>query len=146
MCNRVFKLNDVKAYQIMKPIDQIYALEANKTLGELKDAIINSRFSRIAVYNKNPRDFVGVVQHRILLREIAKDNYTARVKDFMSEPIFVNCETKADALLAKFQVYHQHLFIVQDSSGKDVGLVTMEDVLEELFGEIYDEKDIAEKG
>ncbi len=146
LCNRVFKLNDVKAYQIMKPIDQIYALEANKTLGELKDAIINSRFSRIAVYNKNPKDFVGVVQHRILLREIAKDNYTARVRDFMSEPIFVNCETKADALLAKFQVYHQHLFIVQDSSGKDVGLVTMEDVLEELFGEIYDEKDIAEKG
>jgi len=142
LCNRVFKLNDVRAAQIMRPIDQIYALPADKSLGELKDAIINSRFSRIAVYDKDPRDFVGTVQHRILLREIAKDNYKAHIRDFMSEPIFVNWFTKADALLEKFQAYQQHLFIVQDAEGKDVGLVTMEDVLEELFGEIYDEKDI----
>src|SRR3990167_9032127 len=67
LCNRVFKLNDVRAVQIMKPIDQIYALPGGKTLEEVKDAIINSRFSRIAVYNKNPLDIVGIVQHRILL-------------------------------------------------------------------------------
>ena len=142
LCNRVFKLNDVRAAQIMKPMDQIYALPAHKTLADVKEDIINSRFSRIAVYDKDPLDIVGTVQHRILLREIAKDNYQAHVRDFMKEPIFVNWFTKADALLEKFQVYHQHLFIVQDSKGKDVGLVTMEDVLEELFGEIYDEKDV----
>ena len=142
LCNRVFKLNDVRAVQIMKPMDQIYTLPAHQTLADVKEDIINSRFSRIAVYDKDPLDIVGTVQHRILLREIAKDNYQAHVRDFMREPIFVNWFTKADALLEKFQAYHQHLFIVQDSKGKDVGLVTMEDVLEELFGEIYDEKDI----
>jgi len=142
LCNRVFKLNDVRAMQIMKPMDQIYAIPADKTLADVKEDIINSRFSRIAVYDKDPLDIVGTVQHRILLREIAKDNYQAQVKDFMTDPIFVNWFTKADALLEKFQAYHQHLFIVQDSKGKDVGLVTMEDVLEELFGEIYDEKDV----
>jgi len=142
LCNRVFKLNDVRAVQIMKPMEQIYALPARKTLADVKEDIINSRFSRIAVYDKDPLDIVGTVQHRILLREIAKDNYQAQVKDFMTDPIFVNWFTKADALLEKFQAYHQHLFIVQDSKGKDVGLVTMEDVLEELFGEIYDEKDV----
>ncbi len=142
LCNRVFKLNDIRAVQIMKPMDQIYALPADKTLADVKEDIINSRFSRIAVYDKDPLDIVGTVQHRILLREIAKDNYRAKVRDFMTEPIFVNWFTKADGLLEKFQAYHQHLFIVQDSKGKDVGLVTMEDVLEELFGEIYDEKDI----
>lgn len=146
LCNRVFKLNDVRAAQIMKPIDQIYALPANKTLAEVKDAIINSRFSRIAVFNTNPLDIVGMVQQRVLLREIAKDNYSAYVRDFMTEPIFVNWFSKADALLAKFQAYNQHLFVVQDSQGKDVGLVTMEDVLEELFGEIYDEKDVVADG
>ena len=142
LCNRVFKLNDVRAAQIMKPIDQIYALPADKALEEVKAAIINSRFSRIAVYDKDPLDIVGMVQHRILLREIAKDNYKAKVKDFMVDPIFVNWFTKADSLLEKFQAYNQHLFIVQDADNKDVGLVTMEDVLEELFGEIYDEKDM----
>ncbi len=142
LCSRVFKLNDVRAVQIMKPIEQIYALPANKTLKEVKAAVINSRFSRIAVYDKDPLDIVGLVEQRILLREIAKDNYEARVRDFMTDPIFVNWFMKADALLEKFQAYHQHLFIVQDSNNKDVGLVTMEDVLEELFGEIYDEKDV----
>ncbi len=144
LCNRVFKLNDVRAMQIMKPIDQIYALPAGKTLEEVKAAIINSKFSRIAIYDKDPLDIVGTVQHRILLREIAKDNYKALVRDFMIKPIFVNWFTKADTLLERFQAYQQHLFIVQDSKGKDVGLVTMEDVLEELFGEIYDEKDVVQ--
>lgn len=146
LCRRVFRLNDLRAFQIMKPIDQIYALPSAKTLGELRETIIDSRFSRIAVYDKNPKDIVGMVQHRVLLREIAKDNYNECVKDFMTEPIFVNWFTKADELLEKFQAYNQHLFIVQDTNGKDVGLVTMEDVLEELFGEIYDEKDIVPKG
>lgn len=142
LCNRVFKLNDVRAVQIMRPIEQIYALQADKTLQEVKDSIINSKFSRIAIYANDPKDVVGMVQQRVLLREIAKDNYNAKVRDFMVEPIFVNWFTKADALLEKFQETHQHLFVVQDSMKKDVGLVTMEDVLEELFGEIYDETDI----
>lgn len=145
LCNRVFKLNDRRAFQIMKPIDQIYAIPANKTLGELREEIINSRYSRIAIYDKDPMDFIGTVQHRVLLREIAKDNYNALVREFMTVPIFVNWFTKADELLQKFQSYHQHLFIVQDTHGKDVGLVTMEDVLEELFGEIYDEKEVRPK-
>ncbi len=142
LCNRVFKLNDLKAHQMMKPMNRIYALPARKTLREMRDAIINSRYSRIAVYDKDPLDFVGIVQHRILLREIAKDNYDVLVRNFMTPPIFVDHMTKADALLEKFQTYRQHLFIVQDEKGKDVGLITMEDVLEELFGEIYDEKDL----
>lgn len=142
LCKRVFRLNDVRAYQVMRPISQIYALPAEKTLSDLKENIINSRFSRIAVYDKDPSDFVGMVQQRVLLREIARDNYEAKVRDFMTDPIFVRHETKADALLEKFQAFHQHLFIVQDDAGKDIGIVTMEDVLEELFGEIYDERDI----
>ncbi|MBF0523344.1 MAG: HlyC/CorC family transporter [Candidatus Omnitrophica bacterium] len=143
LCSRVFRLNDIRAVQIMKPIDGIFALEANKTLGEIKEAIISCRYSRVAVYDKDPKDFVGVVQQRVLLREIAKDNYSSKVRDFMQDPIFVSWFTKADTLLEKFQAHNQHLFIVQDARGKDVGLITMEDVLEELFGEIYDEKDIA---
>lgn len=142
LCTRVFKLNDVRAFQVMRPIAQIFALPGEKKLGEIKDEIIDSRFSRIAVYDKNPFDFVGVVEHRLLLRHIARDNYEAKVKEFMTPPIFVNHMVKADALLQKFQAYSQHLFIVQDDNGKAIGLVSMEDVLEELFGEIYDEKDM----
>jgi CBS domain containing-hemolysin-like protein len=143
LCNRVFKLNDLVAGQIMRPIDELYTLPADKTLGDLKINIINSSYSRIGVYDRDPRNIIGVVQQRLLLREIAKDNYSQKIRDFMMNPIFVSANTKADDLLKKFQLYSQHLFIVRDSAKKHIGIVTMEDVLEELFGEIYDEKDRA---
>ena len=141
LCNKVFKLNDVKAHHIMKNIGQIYALPSGQSLIEAKDSILNSQYSRIAAYENDVSNIVGVCQQRILLREIAKDNYDAKVKDFMTQPIFVDENEKADDLLTKFQANHQHLFIVKDKDGKNIGIVSMEDVLEELFGEIYDEKD-----
>lgn len=145
LCNRVFKLNDLKASQMMKPIDSIYAFGSDKSLSEIKEEIINSPYSRIAIYDKDISNIVGVCQQRILLREIAKDNYEAKVKGFMSIPIFVDENDKADKLLEKFQAYHQHLFIVQNSKKQNIGILTMEDVQEELFGEIYDEKDFSDK-
>jgi CBS domain containing-hemolysin-like protein len=141
LCNRVFKLNDLKASQMMKPISQIFALEAGLNLLQAKDAIINSPYSRIAVYEKDITNIVGICQQRQLLREIAKDNYEARVRDFMVGPIFVNEAERADGLLEKFQSWRQHLFIVRNKFGRNIGIISMEDVLEELFGEIYDEKD-----
>lgn len=142
LCNRVFKLNDVRAFQVMRPISQIFALPGDKTLEELKDPIIDSRFSRIGVYGKDPTDIVGVVENRILLRHISRNNTNIFIKEFMTKPIAVHHMAKADAILEKFLAYNQHFFVVQDDNNKTIGLVTMEDVLEELFGEIYDERDM----
>jgi len=141
LCNKVFKLNDLRAHHMMKPIDQIYGLPVNQKLIEAKEEILNSPYSRIAVYDRDTSNIVGISQQRVLLREIAKDNYEAMIKDFISRPIFVNENEKADELLNKFQAYHQHLFIVRDKSGRNIGVISMEDILEELFGEIYDERD-----
>jgi len=121
LCNRVFKLNDIRAAQIMKPIDGIYAIEASKTLAEVKDMVIHSRYSRIAVFDKDPHDFVGVVQQRVLLREMAKDNDKAHVRDFMQAPIFVSWFMKADTLLEKFQMTNQHFLLFRTLEGKTWG-------------------------
>ena len=86
LCNRVFKLNDLKASQMMKPIENIYALKADKLLSEAKDMIINSPYSRIAIYEKDISNIIGTCQQRLLLREIAKDNYRARVKILCQGP------------------------------------------------------------
>ncbi len=143
LINRVFKLNDLRAYQMMKPISQICGIPYEKSLRELKNEIIDAPYSRLAVYaGGDIRNIVGVCRHRVLLREIAKDNYDAMVRDFMRKPIFVDENERADNLLEKFRFYNQHLFIVKNGAGVNVGIITMEDVLEELFGEIYDEKDI----
>ena len=142
LINRVFKLNDLTASQMMKNMDSIYALDGQRTLLEEKERIINSPYSRIVVYQKEPSHIVGICQQRLLLREIANDNYNVQIKNFITEPIFVSGNEKADVLLEKFQSYHQHLFIVREKKAKNIGIITMEDVLEELFGEIYDEKDV----
>jgi len=143
LINRVFKLNDLRASQMMKPIEKICAFPADKTLREAKDEIINAPYSRLAVYEgNNVQNIIGVCQHRKLLREIANDNYDVKIKDCMVRPIFVSENERADNLLDKFRLFNQHLFIVRDSLNKNIGIVTMEDVLEELFGEIYDEKDV----
>jgi len=141
LCNRVFKLNDLKALNMMKPLDGVYRLQADKTLAEAKEPIMNSPYSRIIIYGKDASEVVGISQQRILLRELSRDNYEAQVKAFMTKPIFVSENVKADTLLERFQAYHQHLFVVRDRKGRNIGIISMEDVLEELFGEIYDEKD-----
>tara|TARA_B100000315_G_C14327312_1_gene473641 strand:- start:177 stop:734 length:558 start_codon:yes stop_codon:yes gene_type:complete len=145
LINRVFKLNDLDAHHMMKPIESIYTLDGKKTLLEAKERIIDSPYSRIAVYEKEQSKIVGIAQQRILLREIANDNYEALVKDFITKPVFVKGDEKADGLLDKFRAYHQHIFIVTDAHNNKIGIITMEDVLEELFGEIYDEKDISSR-
>ncbi len=142
LCNKVFLLKNLSSANIMKPLREAYMLPANQTLMELKDKIILSPYNRIVVYEKNPSNIVGIVQHRVLLREMAKDNHDSKINQWMLKPIFVNHVMKLDALMEKFQTFHQHLFVVKDNMGKNIGLVTMEDVLEELFGEIFDEKDI----
>ena len=141
LIHRVFRMNDVKAAEVMTPLEKIYALPAGRTLKELRDEIVSSPHSRIVIYDKNPEKVVGVCQQRMLLRQIADDNYQAKVEEFASSPIFVSQDSRADDLLDMFRAYHQHLFIVQDKKNKNLGIVTMEDVLEELFGEIYDERD-----
>jgi CBS domain containing-hemolysin-like protein len=142
LCNRVFRLKDIRAAHIMKPLREAYMLPANQTLKEVKEKIIASPYNRIVVFDQNASHIVGIVQHRMLLREIARDNDSVKISQLMLKPIFVNHMMKLDALMEKFQTFHQHLFLVRDNLGKNIGLVSMEDVLEELFGEIYDEKDI----
>ena len=143
LINKVFRLNDLRAINIMKPIKDVYMLPASQSLAQAKERIIMSPYNRMIVYEGDRGKIVCTVQHRVLLRELAKNNHESKVADWMLKPIFVNQMMKADVLMERFQNFHQHLFIVQDNLGHDIGVVTMEDVLEELFGEIYDEKDIA---
>lgn len=142
LCNHVFKLNDLRARQIMKPITEVFSVSAQERLKDIKDVVLNASYSRIVVRAGDPQKIIGVVHRNVLLRELARNHDDILIHQLMVKPIYVAATTRADTLLSMFQRYHQHLFVVQDAAEVDAGIVTMEDVLEELFGEIYDEKDI----
>lgn len=141
LIRRVFTLNDLTARDIMTPRTVIEALPANKTIREVSVVLLNKPYSRYPVFEENMDKIVGVVQTSKILTELARDNDKELVSHFMTTPIFVPEKKRVDDLLALFLSTRNHLAVVQDEFGGTTGVVTFEDVLEQLVGEIMDETD-----
>jgi CBS domain containing-hemolysin-like protein len=141
MIDRVFTLNDIPAKKIMTPRTVVYALEAGKTIGELAHEIYNLKSSRLPIYKEDLDTIIGVCNRTDILIALAQDKQTMLIEEFAQKPLTISENTKADELLPLFQKQRSHLAIVQDEFGGTAGIVTLEDVLEQLVGEIVDETD-----
>ncbi len=142
MINRVFMLNDLKAKDIMTPRTVINAIEAEKSLGEIEEDIYESSHSRMPIYEDNLDEIVGICHRRDILTNLAKDKKSRNIKELMnSEVITVKESIKIDRLIPIFQKKRCHLAIVEDEFGGTSGVVTLEDVLEQIIGEVVDEFD-----
>ena len=141
MIDRVFALNDITARKIMTPRTIIQAFPAGKTLGELENEIYELKFSRLPVYSGDLDTIVGVCTRTDLLIALAQDKKNAKIESFAQPALCIHEDMKADELLPLFQKQRHHLAIVQDEFGGTSGIVTLEDVLEQLVGEIVDETD-----
>lgn len=142
MIRRVFRLNDITADDMMTPADRLETIPGDLALGEQRARIIDLRHSRVPVYGDGPEHILGVALTRDLISAIARDEFQATPTDFLQEALRVRNDFAADDLLPLFQQKEQHLAVVEDADGHMVGVVTLEDVLEELVGEITDEKDV----
>jgi len=140
MIQKVFRLNDLTAEDIMTPRTVVEALEYDKTLDEAEDEIYALNHSRLPVY-RGDLGIVGIVHQRNLLIAIGRDQGKKKISDFQEPPVYVSEKMKADELLPFFQKRRCHLAIVRDEFGGTSGVVTLEDVLEQLVGEIVDETD-----
>lgn len=145
MIKNVFKLNDIKSVDIMTPRSFVFALNGEKKLKDIENEISNSRFSRIPIFQKNMDNVIGVLQKDDALKMINEDNLDVLIKELAKKPIFVPKSKRIHELLRVFQKEKQHMAIVVDEYGGTIGVVTLEDVLEELVGEIIDEKEIIEE-
>jgi CBS domain containing-hemolysin-like protein len=146
MIHSVFELSDTFAREVMVPRTDIVFIERHKTLRQALSLGLRSSFSRIPVIGENSDDVVGV----IYLKDIAKRIFEyreaeqqERVEDLMRNPYFVPDSKQADELLRDMQAARVHMAIVVDEYGGTAGLVTIEDILEEIVGEIADEYDNA---
>ena len=140
--SNVLALEVKTAGQIMTPRTVLFTLP---TATSLADAAANEQLfqnSRVPVYDNNPDDIVGIVHRRDILRAAAKDEFDTTLDQLMHPVHFVVETAKLDRLLHTFLEQRQHLVVVTDEFGSVSGIVTLEDVLEEILGrEIVDEFD-----
>ena len=140
----VFSLGDMSVRQVMTPRTDVYALDANARLGDVVDALLESGFSRAPVYEGNLDRVVGVVHGRDILRLVRIGDLNIPVRVAMREPLFVPEQSRAADTLALFKKKQQHLAVVVGELGTVEGVITLEDVIEEIVGDIADEYDDAE--
>ena len=142
MIEGVFELGDTLAREVMVPRTDMVFIEHDKTVRQALNLALRSGFSRVPVVGEGADDVVGVAYLKDLVRkERAVGGDGARVEEVMRPPVFVPESKPVDDLLREMQSSLGHLAIVVDEYGGTAGLVTMEDVLEEIVGEIVDEYD-----
>jgi CBS domain containing-hemolysin-like protein len=141
MIQRVFQLNDLTAADLMTPRIIITYLRGSLTLSECKQEIIASQHTRIIVIEETIDNVVGVVLKDDLLTAMIKGKKEQKITNLVRQVRFVPETIRADKLLQVFQKTREHLAVVLDEYGGVAGVVTLEDVLEVLTGEIVDETD-----
>ena len=141
MIQRVFQLNDLNAADLMSPRVVITSLKGHLTLEECKTEIFTSQHSRILVIDDNIDNVLGLVLKDNLLMALIDQKQNKTVNDLRRDVTFVPDTIRADKLLKVFQENREHLAVVLDEYGGVAGVVTLEDVLEVLTGEIMDETD-----
>lgn len=145
MIHGVFEFPEILAREVMTPRPDIIALEVNTPMQEVVELLIEEGHSRIPVFEENLDNVVGVLLVKDLLPYLAGTRGEAFVlREVLREPYFVPDTKRVSELLAELRTRNVHLAIVIDEFGGTEGLVTLEDLLEEIVGEIYDEYDIAE--
>lgn len=141
LIHKVFRLNDVTAEDIMTPRSAIEALEGDKTLAESENKIYSLSHTRLPIFSSNLDNIMGICLLRDLLTALSRDQKQRKISEFRQRTEIVHQSMRADKLLPFFQKRRGHLVIVEDEYGKMAGVVSLEDVLEELVGEIVDETD-----
>ncbi|MCW2745827.1 MAG: domain containing protein [Mycobacterium sp.] len=137
----VFSIGDTLVREVMVPRPDVVYVEADKTVRQALNLALRSGFSRLPVVGENIDDITGVAYLKDLARWVQEDRPDALVSSMRRDAVYVPDTKPVDALLREMQSGQQHLAVVIDEYGGTAGLVTIEDILEEIVGEISDEYD-----
>ena len=141
MIHSVFQFGDTMAREIMVPRVDILSLNVNTQLEEAADALLESGFSRVPVYEGQIDNIIGFLYTKDMVNVWRSGNGISSLQDLLRPAKFIPETKKVDELLDEMQAARVHIAIVVDEYGGVAGLVTLEDIIEEIFGEIKDEYD-----
>lgn len=143
MINNIFEFNDRIVSEIMIPRTQVYALDMELTISEAVDMLNeDTRYSRVPIYDENIDNVRGIVYLKDML--LTPKNWNTKLKNIAREATYVLESIYVDDVFKELKKNKKQIAIVVDEYGGTAGIVTMEDILEEIVGEIYDEYDIEE--
>jgi putative hemolysin len=145
LVERAFGLDELTAWDVMVPRVEIFAWKDSDTLADIVGELESVQYSRVPIYGESIDDITGVVYLREAYAACVAGRMSIPLKDLAREPFFVPGSLSLAQLLRDFQTRRIHMGIVADEFGGTDGLVTLEDVLEELVGDIVDETDVAEE-
>ena len=140
LIKNVFSLNDTTAEDVMVHRSQVTFLRRDDTRDALLNKIAESGYSRFPVYGENIDDIVGILYAKTYLTAQSRGE-RCEMKDFLMPPRFAHASTHINRILLDMQREHAHMAVVVDDYGGVIGIITLEDILEELVGEIWDESD-----
>ena len=143
LLERAFRLDETQAREVMTPRVDVFSWRDSMTLGEIAAELALVPFSRIPVYGESIDDVTGILYVRDAYQALLRGREDLRLADLAREPLVVPGSIRLPGLLSEFQARRIHLAVVMDEYGGTDGVVSLEDVLEELVGEIVDETDIA---
>ncbi|KNY26028.1 hemolysin family protein [Pseudobacteroides cellulosolvens] len=147
MINNIFDFNNKVVSDIMTHRTEIEALPVDARLNEVTSFINSEKYSRIPVYEDNIDNIIGIMHAKYIIQYLAEegDKKSFNLKDIIRHPYFVPSSKKTDELLKELQRNKTHMAIVIDEYGGTAGIVTLEDLIEEIVGNIFDEDDVEEK-
>ncbi len=140
MIQNVIKLSEATAYDIMTPRVDVICTSVSDTIDHVQKLFVDHQFSRLPIYQNTRDNIVGVINQKDLFAAMT-NNKKITIESLMTEPVFVSETMKVDDLIREIQKTKKHLCVVLDEYGGTSGVVTMEDCIEEMVGEIYDEHD-----
>ncbi len=135
----VLQFNDIRAEEVMTPKDKIFSLDSKMTVKKSLKELSRSKYSRIPLYSGRKNNITGIVHIRDILANLGTNK---KLKDIDYEPVIVAHNLTLDNIFKIFQLNQAHMAMVVDSNRKVIGILTLEDIMEELVGEIMDEKDL----
>ncbi len=144
MIQNIFKFDDTSVDEVMTPRLDVFLLERHQRVSEVMPLILEKGFTRIPLYEERCDNIKGLVNTKDLLAAL-HEKKDCTLSELMKPVLFVPENKKLDSLLREFQRKHTPFAVVLDEHGLFIGIVTLEDVLEELVGELYDENDPAER-
>ena len=140
MINNVFEFNDKVVSEIMIPRNKIFALDINLTISDVIEKLSEDmRYSRMPVYDESIDNIKGIIYIKDLL--LSNKNKNSKIKSLVKDAYFISDTKKVNELFQELRKSKKQIAIVIDEYGGTAGMVTMEDILEEIVGEIYDEYD-----